>query len=35
MTWDKFEELWQALWAYIYTVLEYFGLKEKDDEAAE
>ncbi len=21
----KFEDLWQALWAYIYDVLRYFG----------
>lgn len=25
MTFEKFEALWQALWAYIYKVLEYFG----------
>ena len=25
MTFEKFEALWQALWAYIYKVLAEFG----------
>lgn len=25
MNFEKFEALWQALWAYIYKVLEHFG----------
>ena len=26
MTFEKFEALWQALWAYIYAVLEHFNI---------
>ena len=29
---DKFEAVWQELWAYLYKVLEYFGYKEADAE---
>lgn len=25
MTWEKFEALWQALWAYLYKVFAEFG----------
>lgn len=32
MTWDKFEQLWQALWAYLYKVLAHFGYAEEDAE---
>lgn len=28
MSWEKFEALWQALWAYLYKVFAY--LEEKD-----
>ena len=28
MNWEKFEALWQALWAYLYKVFAY--LEEKD-----
>lgn len=31
MTFEKFEELWQAFWAYLYKVLEHFGYKEAED----
>lgn len=26
MNWDQFEQLWQALWEYIYKVLARFDL---------
>ena len=32
MTWDQFEQLWQALWAYLYKVLEHFGYTVEDAE---
>lgn len=25
-----FEKVWQALWAYIYKVLEFFGYKDAE-----
>lgn len=28
----KFEAVWQAIWAYLYKVFEYFGYKEADAE---
>jgi len=31
MSWEKFEELWQALWAYLYKVLA-FWYSEEDAE---
>ncbi len=31
MTWDQFEKLWQALWAYLYKVLEHFGYVAEED----
>ena len=27
MDFTKFEAVWQAVWAYIYKVLEYFGIE--------
>ncbi|MGN0448619.1 MAG: hypothetical protein ACI4GC_08750 [Acutalibacteraceae bacterium] len=30
MNFDKFAEIWQALWAWIYKALEYFGLDLAD-----
>lgn len=27
MTWDKFEELWQALWKYLYKVFDFLAKK--------
>lgn len=24
MSWEKFEALWQALWAYLYKVIYHF-----------
>lgn len=32
MTFEKFEALWQAFWAYLYKVLEHFGYKAVDAE---
>ncbi len=28
---EKFEKIWQALWAYLYKVFEYFGYTETED----
>ena len=30
MTFEKFEQIWQALWAWLYKALEYFGLDLAD-----
>ncbi len=27
---EKFEKVWQELWAYLYKVFEYFGLKDAE-----
>ena len=27
---EKFEAVWQAIWAYIYKVLEHFGYKDAE-----
>ncbi len=32
MSWEQFEQLWQALWAYIYAVLAKFGYIEEEAE---
>lgn len=34
MSWEKFEALWQELWAYLYKVLAYFYPAEEEEEAA-
>lgn len=35
MTFEKFEALWQAFWAYLYKVLASFGYAEKEDVEAD